>query len=239
MNYKQQLEYDAFWILYQKKSISNTPEVFYEQFASSYNIWMNIDGTFCITTADGANKSDFDSRKSLINKNPIPISQYLSVNGDGTGDFSANGNYSSTKILYIQPPVNDIYIIKKLIVYVEDSGGMDSGLYGNGIKIDSGNGIKIKQLTGESTEVCDFMAGLSLTKNGEWSILDRDFNDSSFLSAGQGNEMYSAHLNMMKFYNNELGVVLNGSKQDRIEFQIKGNFSKLYKHNVIAMGYKK
>jgi hypothetical protein len=160
---------------------------------------------------------------------PIRIDQYLSVNGDGTGVSSAIGDYSSTEaILSIQPPPGTIYRIARMVVYIEDSGTFDSGLYGNGAALT--NGIVLRVVDDSST-ISDLTAGKPIKENQQWGRACYDTNHSSY---GSGNESLAIRWTFTK---SGVYIRLDGDNNERLEAVFNDSLTALVDHTFMVQGY--
>jgi hypothetical protein len=160
---------------------------------------------------------------------PIRIDQYLSVNGDGTGASSAIGDYSSTEgIMSIQPPPGTVYRIARLLVYIEDSGSFDSGLYGNGTALT--NGIVVRVVDDSST-ISDLTAGKPIKENQHWGRACYDTNHSSY---GSGNESLAVRWTFTKA---GVYIRLDGDNNERLEAVFNDSLTALVDHTFLVQGY--
>jgi len=60
------------------------------------------------------------------------IAKYLDTVGDGTGEINAIGDYSSAPVdFFYSPNANEVVLLNRVIITIEDGGSIDSGGYGN------------------------------------------------------------------------------------------------------------
>jgi len=80
----------------------------------------------------------------------VPVYQYLTTAGDGTGTRSPVGNdYSSTPgIFYIQPPDGEVYDIIKLLFHMSDGAVFTRTNFGGGIPLPNGITVRISDDSG-------------------------------------------------------------------------------------------
>ena len=107
----------------------------------------------------------------------MPFFRYLDTNGNGTGTKNANGNYASA--------ADDFYIdadeamkIYRMIVYIEDVGTFDSGVYGSAITLT--NGIRCYVADASGTEVQDLFDGVDVFTNDGWARVCHDLTIHGF-----------------------------------------------------------
>lgn len=155
--------------------------------------------------------------------------RFLDTNGDSTGIIDGIGDYSSGIVrFYIQPPANHTYFIARLLVEVEDSGGFDSGLYGNNVVLT--NGIQV-QIRNDIGIVTDLTAGYPITTNSDWGRYTYDFSHNNF---GSGNEFLHVR---WSFYKSQGIVRLRGDLNERLEVRLNDNFGGLIGHRFHIQGY--
>jgi len=158
------------------------------------------------------------------------IDQYLSTNGDGTGEMEATGDYSSTQeIFYIQPASTDIYYIRRMLVFYEDNLSFDSGAYGNSISITGSDGIQVR-VQNDSGTISDLTAGQLIQINPHWK---RQCYDTDVSSYGSGDESLGARWTFEKAGSD---IRLDGSDNQRLEVVLDGNFSGLEDQAFLVQG---
>jgi len=154
------------------------------------------------------------------------FSRYLDTNGDGTGTKTANGNYAAAaEEFYIQPAEWQTLSLARLIVYAEDTGGMDNGSYGNGITLT--NGIRVI-LTKDGVDT-DLDGGLAIKSNGQWKRL---CYDEHIDSAGSGNDSMAVRWTFTK-----AGQELKISGSDKLRVILNDDFTGLIDHTFLVQGY--
>jgi len=124
------------------------------------------------------------------------IFQFLSTNGDGTGDINAIGDYSSVQgEFYISPPsgqpvrwwkING-YKIYRMLVFIQAIGPLSADQYGNLKSLQ--NGIKAVVKDDSDNEILDLTAGQPVKTNAQWA---QHCYDSSLSGYGSGNEFVQA-----------------------------------------------
>jgi len=74
-----------------------------------------------------------------------PLVRYLDENGDGTGNFSANVDGSSTPVeFFIEPPASTIFVINDFSVFIQDNGELEQDNYGTTITLGTGIDLEVK-----------------------------------------------------------------------------------------------
>lgn len=118
-------------------------------------------------------------------KTPI-LSRYLDTNGNGTGTKNANGDYSgAVEEFYIEAQAGENLEIARMIVSVEDTGGMQAQEYGN-LGSALTNGIEVKVLNEHDTVIMDLTDGIPIKTNAQWGIICYDVDVKSW---GAGNSL--------------------------------------------------
>jgi hypothetical protein len=111
------------------------------------------------------------------------INQYLSLNGDGTGEIEMVGNYSSAEgIFYFEVPAGYHMHANRLIVYLRDTGAFDAAKYGNNVTLAAGIFLEI---VNESDVVQTTLTPRPVRTNSEWGSFCYDIVNHSF---GTGDE---------------------------------------------------
>jgi len=157
------------------------------------------------------------------------LDRYLDLSGDGSGASSAVGNYAAAEeIFYIQPPKSTIFILERMLVYVEDTGAFDAASYGNGITLT--NGIVVRKQNDSGT-ILDLTAGKPVKSNAHWKRLCYDASVSSY---GTGNESLGVRWTFSKA---GYPIKLDGGKNERLEVVLNDSFVDLVDHTFLVQGY--
>lgn len=167
-----------------------------------------------------------------IYSDPIPLSQFLSTNGDGTGDTNAVVDYSSGEVYYIQPAIDEIIEIHKLVIHLVDSGALPAEVYG-GLASDLTNGIDIV-VTNEGSIARSIMPGL-LKANDELAHLGN--GGVELLNFTGGIDTLTGHIDFIKMIGPR-GLILDGSQNHKLEILFNDTFVGLNDHHFIAHGKK-
>ena len=163
-------------------------------------------------------------------RDPIPLIQFLSSNGDGTGTTDAIGNYSVTPLtLYIQPDPEEVLVINELICHVSDSGKFLQGVYGS-LASPLTNGIII-QVSDNSGIILPITNSHPIKSNDDYMHLTemalQDFGGvadslrASFTASHFGTEL-----------------LLHGALNQKLEIIISDNCTGLDDHHFIVHGYR-
>jgi len=157
-----------------------------------------------------------------------PIYRFIDTVGDGSGDVSGVGDFSTTpRILFIAPPANQTFELHRMLVHIEDALSFDSGSYGNGITLT--NGIKLKQTV---NGVVTFLTGvLSVKRNPDWGMYCFDAGPPS--TYGSGNEAMPVRWTFSKA---GAPLSLNGRTGDKFEVILNDDFSGLVNHHFFVNG---
>jgi hypothetical protein len=163
------------------------------------------------------------------------LSQFLSTNGDGSGQIDAIGNYlSAAESFYIEPAAGEKYHINRLIVYIEDVGAFDSGKYGKDVNVFRG----IHMHATKSGNVVDLMPMPVFTNSG-WGQYCYDISLHSF-GGGQVNGVMVVRWTFGRALPQGLDAldadVLTLHAGDKLEVTLNDNFSGLVGHRFIVQG---
>lgn len=99
------------------------------------------------------------------------LAQYLSTNGDGTGTVQAVGNYATAQDFYLQPAIDQVIAINRLIVYIQDAiaGGFNPALYGGMAALT--NGITGGIYSASDDLLWAVTPSIPIKTNGQWMRL--------------------------------------------------------------------
>lgn len=157
------------------------------------------------------------------------IFRYLDINGDGSGNENANGNYSVTpETFYIQPPEGEIYEIHRLVISIEDTNNFQAEEYGD-LGSALTNGIQVR-LQDDSGTISDYTNGSKVKTNAQWGGLCYDVDVKSW---GAGNELLVARITFVKAGQ---PILLRGDHNERLEIVLSDNLSGLISHQFMAQG---
>lgn len=159
----------------------------------------------------------------------MPLIQPLSTNGDGTGVINAIGDYSLTPTrFYVQPALNQSFILSELEIQLSDIGQFKIDTYGNiagGLTngydlLIKRNGVTMSQLnvTGPLKTNDDISHLTSRHIFIDWATIDNSFHVT-----------YS-HLDYGSKFK------LEGNKLDTLEVTLNDNLAGLVDHYFIVRG---
>ena len=155
--------------------------------------------------------------------------RYLDTNGDGTGTKNANGDYSlAQEIFFIQPPVNQIFSIRRMLIQIADTGSVDAGSYGNGITLTNGIEARVQDDSGTISDLTDQVPILT---NADWARQCYDATNTDF---GAGQNYISVR---WTFANGGKPIVLNGNSNERLEVLLEDDLDGLTGHYFLAHGF--
>jgi len=155
--------------------------------------------------------------------------QALSSNGDGTGTTNLILNDSASPAdYYIKPPVDELYLIKRMHIDIGDTGAFDVDKYGNGITLTNGIILTIQDA---SNTLFTFNPGIPIVANHEWSHLAHEF---MHLTYGAGMEAMQFEINFKELFDKD--IVLNGNLGEKLVVTLEDDFSGLLEHHVLVHG---
>ncbi|MDJ0766984.1 MAG: hypothetical protein QNJ97_28680 [Myxococcota bacterium] len=145
----------------------------------------------------------------------------LSANGDGTGTTNWNGDYSASQgRAYYAPGAGEIRLAHRLIVAVEDAGGMQAQEYGNlGGALTNGVAVNIRS-QGTITNLTPNL----ITTNSFWGAYCYDADVKSW---GAGNDLLVVRWTFTK---DGCPIYLDGDQGDYVEALFNDNLSGLLGH---------
>ena len=159
------------------------------------------------------------------------ISQFLDLDGDGTGTINATGDFSGgADIFYIQPPAGDIYRISDLILSIEDGNDTMRWNYYGGIGSELTNGIRVRiQDTGGT--IVDLDGGEAIKSNADWGSHCGEIN---LRVEAIGNDFLNAR---WSFGESGQHIRLDGDNSERLEVVVNDDFSDLVSQYFKVNGY--
>lgn len=172
----------------------------------------------------------YDAFPDLSGITKKPLYRYLDTNGDGTGTKNANGDYSSTADeFYLAPSAGEIMRIRRLMISIGDTSGMQAQEYGN-LGSALSNGISLSYVS-DRLGTIDLMDGVPVLTNSQWGDLCYDVARKSW---GAGNELLLARWTFVKAGEY---LRLNGDKSDKLSITFNDDFSGLLSHYFFCQGF--
>lgn len=163
-------------------------------------------------------------------ENGIPVNQFLSDVGDGTGNVNANGDYSVTpKTFFIQPAATEIIILNELVIHIVNGGALPATVYG-GLAGALTNGINVT-LT-NSRVAAGLILPVNIKNNADLIHTGGNFNLINFSG---GVDAIAATIDFKKSH---MPLILKGSEGHKLEVILTDNFTGLNDHHFTAKGYK-
>ena len=156
---------------------------------------------------------------------PFAVNQFLA---EGAVIDMAVDHSSTPGVYSIQPP-QELYVhwyIERILVYVEDTGSIDAGKFGNGIELI--NGISIVHLDDDKT-IKDYTVQDTIKNNAQWGAYCYDVDVKTW---GTGSQILLARWTFGK----ALSLHLNGINGGRLEVRINDDLSGLDKFTILAQG---
>lgn len=150
--------------------------------------------------------------------------------GDGSGDIAAIGNYAGAAeefILSVPAPFSG-YEVHRLIISIEDAGGMQAQEYGN-IGAALTNGITVQMKRGSSVQI-DLTTGLPVKTNAQWGVYCYDVEVKGW---GSGNDLLVCRWTFSKSGD---PVYLDRSEGDQMIVTLNDDFTALISHTFLFQG---
>lgn len=157
------------------------------------------------------------------------IYQLLSTNGDGSGSVSMNVDGSSTSVkFYIQPPVTEKYILKRMNVEVIDGNFNNANLYGT---ITLGNGMDI-YVENDSGVIKRYTNEFKIKRTHDWALLAGV--DSVTIGAATSDPL----LVRWTFERGCSDIILDGSNTERLVVEVQDLMTGLDDQLIMVQGCK-
>ena len=156
----------------------------------------------------------------------IKVFQFLDVNGDGSGNNNANGDYSSTpEEFYFEAPSRvNLY---RMIISLRDTTGMIAEEYGN-LGSALTNGYELKFLNADLTTRVNLTGGIPIQDNAGFG---RYCYDAQIISWGPGDEYLNVRWTFSKS-----GGPLKLSAGQRLSITLSDDFTGLLEHRFMVQG---
>ena len=157
----------------------------------------------------------------------LPFVRFLDINGDGSGNTLANGDYSSSQgVFYIQPGAGEVLEIIRLVAFIQDSASWNLEHYGN-LAAALTTGIRIKATVNSVVSFLD--GGQPITQNGHWPRLTGRASGSD-AGWGGGDDGAIASLELAS------PLELIGDNSDKLEFTFDDDLTGLIDHRFCVHG---
>lgn len=165
--------------------------------------------------------------KSVIISPSDSIYQLLSTNGDGTGTVSMNVNGSSTSVkFYIQPPLTEKYVLKRMNVEAIDGNFNNALLYGT---LTLANGMDI-YIENDSGLIKRYTDQFKIKRAHDWALL------AGVDSVNIGGAVSDPLLVRWTFVRGCSDIILNGSNTERLVVEVPDNMTGLDDQLIMVQG---
>lgn len=163
------------------------------------------------------------------------LSQFLSDSGAEAGGHDMIGDYSSTPGSFsITPPEGQKYFINRMIVFIEDVGAFNSGLYGKDVV--AAHGVHLRVVTPAGIQV---LTPHNVHTNSQWSQYCYDISLHSY-GGGQVNGIQVVRWTFGKALPQGMDALdadmLTLHYGDTLECVLNDDFSNLVGHRMIVQG---
>lgn len=158
------------------------------------------------------------------------IYEFLTEAGDGTGAIDAIGNYATpTKWFYKNSSADEVDDIHRMIVTVADSGGFDTGRYGNGLILT--NGIKIFHYAADGTTIIEDLTHTNAIEiNVDWGSYCYDI---SYNAWGTGDNVL-----LVRWTFANAGQPIRLAPGEELAIVLQDDFTGLSEHRFHIQGYR-
>lgn len=183
-----------------------------------------LDYTKC-TKPTALSRNEFINILASIYFNPCfarAKTRYLSSNGDGTGVINFNGNYTTVQKAIYKVDTS-IIEINRIVVFINTTGAVNAGSYGNSTTLI--NGIKAVIETQAGVEIKNITSAKNIKTNGDYSQLGFIVSDISF---GTGLNYLQAIIDF-----NQIGMPLYVKAGEQLALFFQDNFTNLVNHTFL------
>lgn len=163
-------------------------------------------------------------------RDPIPLIQFLSINGDGTGAHNVIGNHSGAEaIYYIQPPDGEVYVITEFISHISDAGKFLQDKYG---------ALAAALPVGVKMQIVDDNDILLDITNGDLIKTNDEFMHISDVRLQEWGGIADSLRSVLSSSNFGIELRLDGAQNQRLEVTVNDNFTGLIDQHFMVRGYK-
>jgi len=164
----------------------------------------------------------------VLHPSGAPLIELLDTNGDQTGAFEANGDYSASPVeFFIKPPLHESYVIKELLILIRDTKVSDEDQYGDMDPLTSGVFTFKADPTGDLWR----MPSLGRIR------ANRDYVDfASVLPYVTGLSIPETLAVRFNFHTVSESVILSGQREHRFGLRLNDDFTGLLEQRFIVYG---
>jgi len=174
------------------------------------------------------------------------LSQFLSDSGAEAGGHDMVGDYTSTPGSFsITPPEGQKYFINRMIVFIEDVGAFNSGLYGKDVVATHGVHLHVKRPSAGVAVYCvcgaeaNVLTPHNVHTNSQWAQYCYDISLHSY-GGGQVNGIQVVRWTFGKALPQGMDALeadmLTLHYGDELECVLNDDFSNLVGHRMIVQG---
>ena len=117
----------------------------------------------------------------------IYATRFMDIVGDGSGSIDMHVNGAVIPVEFkVTATAKQVLLLERIIIYIKDTGAMDSGKYGNGLVLT--NGIHLKVVRTDATEEV-LTVQKPILINADWAAYCHDLSVHSF---GLGDNVLTA-----------------------------------------------
>ncbi len=153
--------------------------------------------------------------------------QFLDTVGDESGTIDALGDYSSDTDIFIQPPANKVYELHRLMVFIQSTGVIASGKYGDQT-LSVGIKAIVKYGANQTEKLLNKVLVLS---HDDWAGICHDSKALDY-----GNIAGKSVAVRWSFFKSGDSIWLNGNTEDKFIIRLKDDFSDLIHHRFHMQG---
>lgn len=162
-----------------------------------------------------------------------PLYQHLSSAGDGTGTVSFVGDYTTPANAYIAPGAGEQYAIYRIIVMIQDGGGMRAERFA-GLAAPLTNGVLVEKrhTFASPVVVAQYHGAVPVTHNADWGRLAGV--DVDIKTWGAGDDVLVARFSFDKAGH---PVYLNGDAGEYLTVYLQDDLTGLVDFYIMAQGF--
>lgn len=146
-------------------------------------------------------------------------------------NISMTGNYATATDYVLAPSANEVYLITRMIVMLEDTSPVDAAKYGNNITLTNGITVQIEDDSSVLNQLIPTYAPIKT--NADWGTM---CHDADLKDWGVGNDVLTVRWTFAK--GGVEGLRLSGRQNQKFVMTLHDDFTGLIEHHAFLQGYK-